>query len=284
MLDQQGIPHLPVRLDKRLPRDNTRAFGEALALPESPVRCLKAIAGDRGAVLILDQLDALRWTPQHDPSAWLVFEQLVNESLRLSDNMHVIVACRTFDLQHDPNISAWRKEGERSQLIEDLPVGDLAVEVARRVVEGRGASWESLTGRQKDLLRKPHHLYLWAQLPAGPRVRSVFRSATDLMRAFWQHAYERLAEASLDSRDVEEALSTLVNRLDEDGLLTAPSAVLDKWPKVRDVLCSLAVDRSKQHQRPVHPSELLRLSLGSALARSPSPREEDHPRVAHRDG
>ena len=53
---------LPITLDQRHPKNTTREFGEDLGLPDSPVLCLDALAGDRPAILIVDQLDALRWT------------------------------------------------------------------------------------------------------------------------------------------------------------------------------------------------------------------------------
>ncbi len=69
MLSQRGIPYLPLRFDQNPPRGTTKAYGQALEFPESPVRCLHALLGERAGVLIIDQLDALRWTPQHHPTA-----------------------------------------------------------------------------------------------------------------------------------------------------------------------------------------------------------------------
>jgi len=61
-LHERGTPFLALRLDRKNPAGSARQFGQDLGLPESPVNCLDAVASGRTAVLILDQLDALRWT------------------------------------------------------------------------------------------------------------------------------------------------------------------------------------------------------------------------------
>jgi len=60
---------LPLRLDRQIPEDTTQNYGHNLGLPESPVRCLDAISGASECTLILDQLDAIRWTYGHSKNA-----------------------------------------------------------------------------------------------------------------------------------------------------------------------------------------------------------------------
>jgi hypothetical protein len=78
-LEAEGIPHLPIRLDRNEPRHTSQQFGTDLGLPESPVHCLKALTNDRFSVLILDQLDAIRWTSRHSLNALEVCKSLVRE-------------------------------------------------------------------------------------------------------------------------------------------------------------------------------------------------------------
>ena len=61
-LNLKDIPYIPIRLDRRIPDKNAKQFGEDLGLPESPANSLAGLAVDRKGVLILDQLDAIRWT------------------------------------------------------------------------------------------------------------------------------------------------------------------------------------------------------------------------------
>lgn len=252
ILEENGIPFLPIRLDTRVPRDNSRAFGRQLGFPESPVRCLLAVAGSRTPVLILDQLDALRWLPQHDHSSWAVFLELANEVFQSSTTIHMVVACRTFDLKHDAQISAWRNNPERSLAIEEILVGDMAEESVKTIA---GDSWATLTSAQRDLLRKPHLLYIWHTLREESAQQFAFRTATELMRRFWEHVRTKLTEGGCPQADVNAAVANLVNRLDRSGELAAPESTMDEWPRVRRGLLSLAVlQRTDGKLRFVHQS------------------------------
>jgi hypothetical protein len=239
LLAHDGIPFMPLRFDVNPPRGNTRAYGQLLEFPESPVKCLHAVVGNRLGVLLIDQLDALRWTPQHDPSAWTVFERLVTEAMQLSTTMHVVVACRSFDLENDPQIRPWREQENVRALLSRVPVGDLPGTYVKEVVEEVDGAWEALNPGQRRLLERPQCLYLWTNLPSD--ARSAFRTATDLMRAFWGDVRLRLVKMGLALADVENALGTLASRLDEEGTSTAPVMILDRCPTVRDALISLHV-------------------------------------------
>lgn len=239
--EQRDIPYLPLRLDQLRPTGNTREYGKLLGFPESPMRCFHAMLGERRGVVVLDQLDALRWTAQHDSSSWSVFEKLIEEALQLGPQIAVVVACRSFDLQHDPNISAWRNADGQRTLLKEVPIAALSAEVTRAVVEAKGVAWSALTIAQQKLLCRPLHLYLWTRLSDYPSTRTVFRTSTDLMRAFWQHVRRQLEVTGLASSEIEQALQAIANRLDKDGRPTAPAQTLDWWPSIRDALASLTV-------------------------------------------
>ncbi|MCJ7812463.1 hypothetical protein MUP95_03980, partial [bacterium] len=68
-LKEKEVPVLPIRLDIKIPKNNPKEFGISLGLPEWPVICLTGLAGQRKSVIILDQLDALRWTSVHNVEA-----------------------------------------------------------------------------------------------------------------------------------------------------------------------------------------------------------------------
>jgi len=106
-LTRRGIPCLPLRLDRDRPNDSPQKFGNSLGLPSSPANSLAAAAGVGVGVLILDQVDAIRWTAAHSSHAWDTCERTISEALR-HPNLRVIVVCRSFDLEDDPRIRAWK--------------------------------------------------------------------------------------------------------------------------------------------------------------------------------
>lgn len=116
-LEEKNVPIFPVRIDKRIPENTTYHFGREIGLPDSPVYCLSAIAGVRSSIVIIDQLDSIRWTSSHSSNALEVCKQLVNEvqALRREGcDIRIIISCRTFDLKHDPEIRHWLDQKDES--------------------------------------------------------------------------------------------------------------------------------------------------------------------------
>lgn len=109
-LQDRNMIWLPIRLDRRIPKNTAAEFGESIGLPDSPVHSLSALAGTRHCVLILDQLDAIRWTSMHSANALDVCKEMVRQvsSFRRDNrNISIVISCRTFDLENDPEIRYW---------------------------------------------------------------------------------------------------------------------------------------------------------------------------------
>jgi hypothetical protein len=235
-LREAGVPFLALRLDRPVPRSSARKYGEELDLPSSPAHCLTAVAGGRRGVLILDQLDAVRWTAAHASAAWEACREVIAQA-RAEPNLRVVVACRTFDWREDPQFKQW---GDRA-LCEEVEVGPLPADDVQRVFDQAGGHYHDLDGRQKLLLRSPQCLSLWSELQADRQAPRRFRTVTDLMRAFWANRRERIAAAGISSADAEAAIDALVGHMDGGGTLEAPERVLERHPLAGRELRSLNV-------------------------------------------
>lgn len=62
---RSGAIILPIRLDRRVPEKNLDQFGKDLGFPYSPIACLEKYGQGQEIIILLDQLDALRWTALH---------------------------------------------------------------------------------------------------------------------------------------------------------------------------------------------------------------------------
>ena len=76
-LSNQGILYLSIKLDKFPPSRSADIFGKELGLCQSPVYELANTAGGKPCVLILDQLDTLRWTNRHSSTALEVCKEML---------------------------------------------------------------------------------------------------------------------------------------------------------------------------------------------------------------
>lgn len=235
--DSEGTPFLPIRLDSLPPSKTPDYFGrQVCSLPSSPAACLKGVAGDRKAVLILDQLDAIRWTSAHASEAWDVCEELIEEALAYQ-NLSVIIACRTFDLNDDPRIKRWKSQKK----VAHIKIGELPEDEARKIVSEHGQDWNGLDSRQKKLLQSPQCLYLWTILQDSGQPFS-FHTATDLMRAYWEDVRgNKIPTLRVSVDDCNAVLEAIVSYMDDQGKLTAPTSLTSQLPKARDALVSLNV-------------------------------------------
>jgi len=251
ILKEEEKPYLPIRLDRQQPRNTAREFGQGIGLPESPVLCLESLLGEKGAVLILDQLDALRWTSSHSGDALGICKDIVREvrSLRsMGRCISVVLSCRTFDLEHDPEIKSWL--GNQNQLggqCRKIEVKGLSDETLQKVVQEVGGNFAELTTRQRQILASPQHLAMWVTI-TRQGYTSNFQSSTQLMREFWKNRYQELAKAGLDGAQVDEVLDILVNYMERNARISAPANSISHRQKVSTELHTLGVIHTDSNQ------------------------------------
>jgi hypothetical protein len=234
-LEAEGVPYLSLRLDRRTPQVSARQFGTSICdLPDSPALSLRALAGSREAILILDQLDAIRWTTAHGSAHWEACQEVMDEALLLP-RLRVVVACRTFDLRDDELIRSWltNHKGQR------IEVGHLPEEDVRRIIDQAGGQFGSLRPAQRLLLRSPICLSLWAELARDGQPPTSFTTAAELMRAFWRMRRRHLQTMGVGGSEVDAALGAVVSRIDRDGSAHAPERLLDNYPTAKVALLSL---------------------------------------------
>lgn len=233
------LPHLFLRLDTQCPRVSTDRFGsDVLGLPASPVTCLGFVSGGKPAVLVLDQVDAIRWTSSHSADAWDVCEELIEEAFA-TPNVRVVLVCRSFDLNDDPRIAAWKaRDGTLALEVAQLPESE-----AKRVVERAGGSWDALSTAQRHLLRTPQSLYLWWTLVRDGLDMSGVTRITDLLRAFWKNRRGRLADMGVPIDSQQRLLAAVIGFMDSNGELSAPASVAGPLARELDAFKTLDLIR-----------------------------------------
>ncbi len=235
-LREKDIPYLPIRLDRREPENTASKFGQDMGLPDSPVYSLAGMAGERQCLLILDQLDAIRWTCAHSANALDVCKELVRQvqSLRQGGRkIAVVLCCKTVDLEHDPEIKSWLADlpGRKFHKVE---VKGLTMKTLEKIV---GPSINQMSDRQKQILACPQNLAMWMELKATGTMPE-FRSATELMRRFWKNRRMILEKAGITNEQMGNVLNALVDYMEGHGKVSAPERIVNDWPNVTRALFS----------------------------------------------
>ena len=239
-LCRQNIPYIPVRLDRRIPDKNSGQFGKELGLPESPAHSLAGLAVDRKGVLILDQLDAVRWTAAHSSAAMDVCKELVRQVRalrRAGKNIVIVFACRTFDLENDPEIKNLFGDS-KEQGVTKITVQELSDEQLKGII---GSDFAVLSNARKRILSSPQNLAIWMELKKEGTI-PPFRSATELMRRFWENRRRIIEQkAGISADQMNSFLAPLLDYMEDKGEISVPAGIAAHNPSVRDAFISFGI-------------------------------------------
>jgi len=202
--ENNSIPYVAVGLDKRPPSKNPESWGEELGLPSSVAHCINSISKNQNAVIILDQLDALRWTAAHSRDALLVCSDIIRQVKNINydrkKNISLVLVCRTIDLRHDTKINSLFHNKEDDNAIEwhEFEVGDFSDTQLQELV---GIDvYKRLSSRLQQLLKTPSNLYIWQRLESDEKYTDC-TTLSNLIFKWWSELCTKCAEQgiSIDS-------------------------------------------------------------------------------------
>lgn len=226
-LKKQGIMYLAIKLDKEIPQKSADDYGKALGLPQSPVHCLNAFSAGRPCVLILDQLDSLRWTSTHSATALDVCKEMICQAAELNKeyeaHISILLVSRTFDLDTDPGLQSLFETPHQEKGIKwsKVQVGLLSENEVEGIV---GKSYAQMPLKLKKTLQVPSSLFVWSRLENGENQNAV-TSSFQLMEEWWSQIQNRCRQMSLEKQDVCKCKDKIVSRMDRLGKLALPATI-----------------------------------------------------------
>lgn len=219
---------LALRIDRLAPFSSTTEFGQRFGLDVSPATALAALAGDRRAVLVVDQVDAVSLVSGHMPRSFDAVADLVREAAAFP-NMRLVLACRQFDVENDYRIRELVADKHSTQ----VSVPELTESQVAEAVRAMGLEPASLMAEQKRLLHTPLHLVLLKSI-ARPGVTLDFGSARNLFDAFWRRKFLNCSQRKPDVR-FAEVLTTVAEAISSrQRRLSVPASILDHDGLLRD--------------------------------------------------
>lgn len=241
--EENHIPYLAIKLDKRVPGMTAEKWGEDLGLPASITHCIHSVSKNKRAVIILDQLDALRWTLAHSRDALLVCSQIINQVDTLNkdrkNKISVVFVCRTHDLENDNNIrTLFKKDDSKEDVIQwnRVQVNELDEELVEGIV---GKRYEQLTSKLKEILRIPSNLYIWKQLDPG-KVYAECSTASHLISEWWGQLSEKCFEFGLREDNLNQIKDKMITFLEKSSRIFIPLSILNENKSTLEFLSSNA--------------------------------------------
>lgn len=238
-LTAAGLPRLAIKLDKNLPRGYADSFGKQLGLPESPIFCLKKIAAGKPSVLILDQLDALRWTGKHSQSALEVCKEMILQAQAVNQEgpgtISIVMVSRTFDYENDPGIrTLFQTNDAKVSKWEEVRVENFTDPEVRQIV---GPSHDSMPNRLKVLLRTPSSLFVWTNLQEQNKSNTI-STITEMMDTWWNQIQNSFIVADLNLSDIQACMDRLVSKMEQSASFALPARLFQDQLPIIDVLVS----------------------------------------------
>lgn len=229
MLENDNVTYLALKLDIRTPSISAEHYGKEVDLPASPVLCLDAISSGNNAVLILDQLDAIRWTVTHAGKALAVCKEMIDElrnvNRRRQRKIALVFVCRTFDYKNDRGISDLLKnETDKTGEIrwKEVEVGEFTDLTVEDIV---GDGYKTMPLKLKELLRTPSNLYIWTRVE-NKNSLSATKSTSDFVSAWWEELRENYSQQH-DVKEIDEIKERITNLIDQNGRLFVLKALLN---------------------------------------------------------
>ena len=234
-----SIPYLAIKLDKHIPEYNSKKWGETLGLPASIAQCINAISNDRRGVLILDQLDAIRWTQVHTGDALLICDEIIDEvrniNLRRKFPLSIVFVCRTYDFESDRSIASLFKSGNNDSFVwNKIKINTLDQKTVEKIV---GSQYQSLSSKLKNLLSVFSNLYIWEQLDDKEECLEI-NTTYGLIHKWWEQIVFRARRQNFDTSKLENLKNQINQFIDRQGRLFVPTSVIDISPVYLDFLKS----------------------------------------------
>jgi len=236
---KKRIPHIAIKLDRRIPNGNCEKWGQELGLTSSVAYAIHCLSKNEKAVIILDQLDALRWTQANSSEAIYVCMELIRQVKYLNrerkKKIIMVFVCRTYDLENDNNISSlFKKEESKESDWTVINIGNFDECTVKGII---GEQYESLSVKLKTLLRRPSNLYIWQHLDKGDSYVDCL-TASHLIEKWFQQICRKSIAEGLEEKSVIETTTYIVDKLDKTGRLYVPWQTLNVGEAGIDYLTS----------------------------------------------
>lgn len=224
-IQTHGWPWVAFRVDRLQPTTLCDEVGVQLGLPASPAQVLANIARGKECLLVIDQLDAVSQASGRNPEFFECIDEIIDQA-EAHPNMHLLLACRKFDLDNDPRLR--RLTDPKDGIAVSVEVRRLPRTTVQSILAQLQVAAGQLTDKQLELFSVPLHLWLLASIVPNPTLPlSVLVTVNDLYDYFWE--YKQLAIETKLGYPINwaEILDALCDYMSNHQVLSVPKDLLD---------------------------------------------------------
>lgn len=265
-MHKKGHICLPIRLDRNRPEKNADAFGNDLGFSHSPVFSLNKFAGAKKAIIILDQLDAIRWTASHSSSALQVCQQIAYQVIQLREDNYdisLVLACRDFDLNEDIQLQSWISS--LNNKVAHITLKELSVEEVKEILAPY-ENYDSLSPVKQTILKIPIWLSFYIQLMKNDQGSLDFTNKSDLISLYWIDRLKQLNNVITDLSSANRIVDDFIEKASRDMQFSIPiNALCNHNPNVLEAIISVGIFNKTGNQVSFQHQALFDYHLGKRL-------------------
>ncbi|MDP0506038.1 MAG: hypothetical protein Q7K47_02300 [Fusobacterium sp. JB019] len=235
--EKKEIPYVAIKLDKYIPKKNIFYWGEELSL-EGPISyCADKIMKDKKGIVILDQLDAFRWTKANSSESLRVCKEFIielnNINKKREHKIILIFVCRTYDLEKDTGINklfnlndnCWKK----------IEIKELKEEILKNIMGT--SSYNKLSLKTKKVLSIPSNLYIWQQFDLK-KENTDYSTTSKLMYGWFEEIIKKGSSCQIGEELIRGEIKKISEKFDEKGYSEISKRRLDTNQSVLNLLVS----------------------------------------------
>lgn len=227
-------PVLVFRVDQLAGVSSLSSLGETtIDIDDSPAVVLEQLAGDRLAILIIDQADAVSDMSGRASSVRTVLLRLLRQA-RHYRQLKIVFSCRSFDLENDHEFRAIADPAFCTRIdITPLRWNEDVLPVSRQL----GIGVDQAGPKIQALLCQPIGLAIAAELARnGPVELGHVEHISQLYDELLKLRDREIRNQHQPAWSLYDALGAVARSMSEREQLAAPLSVLDRFPGAADLL------------------------------------------------
>lgn len=223
---EKNVPYIALKLDKRTPEGSANKWGEKLDLSSSVAHCINVLSNNKKAIIILDQLDALRWTQAHSSEALDVcidlIKQVNNINIDRKEKIIIIFVCRTYDLENDTRIQSLFETSVSKILWKKVSINELDDKIVESIV---GNVYKEFGSKLKKLLKIPSNLYIWTLLTNKTNHNDI-TTTSHLIEKWWEEIKQKGVANGLLESEIELTKDNIIDYFIKNNKLVVNKNIL----------------------------------------------------------
>lgn len=230
------VPYLAIKLDEYSPEDSLNTWSKnKLDLPINCIQVLHLLYPKKSAVLILDQVDTMRWAADNNAEAYAICRGIVNEinlinKVRPEHPIKLVIVSRTYDLNHHDILAV---------ICKDFVPFELKTLTSQEVRAIVGISFDS--PNTERLLNTFFNIYLWQQISNSDNISEI-KNQANLIYVWIEHIKKSIKENNdVSSPSFEDCISLFNDLCKGRKQLRVPKIMMDEYADIMGYLESIGL-------------------------------------------